>query len=101
MKRSPLLPRTRVRLTTRLAILILVALGTPGCGEGAADYYNRGLTYQENAQYDEAIANYTRAIEINPRYAEAYNNRGNASADCSVARSSWGIQYHETFAAPS
>jgi len=29
-------------------------------------------------QYDKAIADYTKAIELNPRDAKAYNNRGNA-----------------------
>ena len=27
-------------------------------------------------EYEKAISDYTRAIEINPRYAVAYNNRG-------------------------
>ena len=28
------------------------------------------------SQYDKAISDYTKAIEINPRFAEAYYNRG-------------------------
>jgi tetratricopeptide (TPR) repeat protein len=36
----------------------------------------RGLGYEEKGQYDEAISNYTKALEINPRDAEAYYNRG-------------------------
>jgi len=42
----------------------------------AQAYYNRGLVYYEEDQYDEAISNYTKAIEINPRYAAAYYYRG-------------------------
>jgi len=30
--------------------------------------------------YDQAISDYTKAIEINPDYTEAYLNRGNAYA---------------------
>ena len=32
-------------------------------------------------KYDEAITHYTKAIELKPDLAEAYNNRGNAYAD--------------------
>jgi tetratricopeptide (TPR) repeat protein len=34
------------------------------------------LIYLVQGQYDQAITDYNKAIEINPRYAEAYNNRG-------------------------
>ncbi len=43
-----------------------------------AYYYNRGLEYQRKGQYDKAISDYSKAIEINPRDAEACYNRGNA-----------------------
>jgi len=39
-------------------------------------YYNRGIAYGKKGQYDRAISDFTKAIEIDPRYAEAYNNRG-------------------------
>jgi tetratricopeptide (TPR) repeat protein len=38
----------------------------------AITYYNRGL------EYDGAIADYTQAIRLNPKYVHAYNNRGSA-----------------------
>ena len=41
-------------------------------------YYNRGLAYAKKGQYDQAISDYTRALEINPRDAGAYKNRGAA-----------------------
>ncbi len=31
--------------------------------------------------YEQAIADYDQALALNPEYAEAYNNRGNAYAD--------------------
>ncbi len=43
-------------------------------------YYNRGLAYFEKGQYDQAISDYTKALEINPRYARAYYDRGSAYA---------------------
>ncbi len=42
----------------------------------AKAYYNRGNAYAKKGQYDQAISDYTKALEINPRYAFAYHNRG-------------------------
>jgi len=39
-------------------------------------YNNRGIAYGEKGQYDQAISDFNKAIEINPRYDKAYNNRG-------------------------
>ena len=44
----------------------------------AAVFNNRGFTYCEIGQYDQAISDFSKAIEINPRLAHAYNNRGAA-----------------------
>lgn len=35
-----------------------------------------GLTSYKKGEYEEAIKHYDRAIDINPQFAEAYNNRG-------------------------
>jgi serine/threonine-protein kinase len=39
-------------------------------------YNNRGITYGEKGLYDQAISDFNKAIEINPKYDKAYNNRG-------------------------
>jgi tetratricopeptide (TPR) repeat protein len=44
----------------------------------AAAYNNRGIAYGEKGEYDRAIADYNRAIQLDPKLAFAYNNRGNA-----------------------
>jgi tetratricopeptide (TPR) repeat protein len=44
--------------------------------DDATAYYYRGLTYFNN-DYDRAIADYSRAIQLNPNFFEAYNDRGN------------------------
>lgn len=43
---------------------------------GAATHYDRGNAHLEAKRYDEAVAEYSKAIELDPRYVDAYNNRG-------------------------
>jgi tetratricopeptide (TPR) repeat protein len=45
---------------------------------GAGLYFNRGIEWAAKKDYDRAIADYSEAIVINPKYREALNNRGNA-----------------------
>ena len=47
----------------------------------ATAYINRGVAYADKHEYDRAITDYTKAIEIDPRDALAYFNRGNAYRD--------------------
>ena len=58
-----------------LALLALALLGLYGCATSEAEYwFNRGVTDHHGP--DSKISHYTRAIELNPDYAFAYNNRG-------------------------
>ena len=45
-----------------------------------SEYYwiYKGYTAVDNGKYDEAIANYTKAISLNPSFMEAYRYRGTA-----------------------
>lgn len=38
-------------------------------------YYNRGNAWSNKGKYNRAIADYTKAIEIDPEYADAYHKR--------------------------
>ncbi|PSB04588.1 tetratricopeptide repeat-containing S1 family peptidase [Merismopedia glauca] len=42
----------------------------------ADDFYLQANDKYEKGNYQEAIENYTKAIEIDPQYTNAYNNRG-------------------------
>jgi len=39
-------------------------------------YDNRGLMYRNKYEYDISIADFTKAIELDPTLAKAYFNRG-------------------------
>jgi tetratricopeptide (TPR) repeat protein len=41
-------------------------------------YFNRGNENLSKEMYDQAIADYTQAIRIDPNYVDAYNQRGSA-----------------------
>jgi len=43
---------------------------------GAVEFYNLGCQYAKKQCYQEAIANFTTAIRLNPNYVEAYRHRG-------------------------
>jgi serine/threonine protein kinase len=44
----------------------------------ARAYHKRGLAHVSTRNYEQAIVEYTRAIKLDPVYAEAYNNRSTA-----------------------
>jgi len=39
-------------------------------------YYNRGIFYYHKEQYDQALADFNKAIELDSKNSWAYNNRG-------------------------
>ena len=71
-----------------LACGIVICLFLTRCKDASVEHYNLGHRYYTRAQYgagagdpndqtiDLAIVEFTKAIEINPRFAEAYHERG-------------------------
>ena len=50
--------------------------------EGDPDlFFNKGIAYKAKGETDKAIAEYRRALELAPDYAEAHNNLGNLLKD--------------------
>jgi Tfp pilus assembly protein PilF len=69
----------------------------------AADFYYRGNTYFNNGDPGRAIADYNKAIELNPKFAGSYYNRGNAwhtkgDQDRAIADLSKAIELNPKFA---
>ena len=50
-------------------------------GLSATDWFEKGYAYSKANKYQNAVNAYTRAIELNPKYAWAYSNRGFAYAN--------------------
>ena len=65
-------------LSIVISLLFSCASTQPKQSEsGDAKFYNsRGIAYGQKGQYDQAISNFNRAIELNPNDNKAYNNRG-------------------------
>ena len=62
-------------------VVVLLAAGCAMLQTDDVVHANRGVSYLLSQQYDAAIAAADRALEINPRLAEAYVVRGEAYLD--------------------
>nr|NIQ88014.1 tetratricopeptide repeat protein [Deltaproteobacteria bacterium]NIR14118.1 tetratricopeptide repeat protein [Desulfobacterales bacterium] len=49
-----------------------------------------GYAYYKKGQYDQAISDFSKAIEINPRFADAYFNRAVAYYSKGEYEKAWG-----------
>jgi TonB family protein len=52
-----------------------------GIVKEAQNYYNQGFNNHKNGEKEKAIANYSKAIKLNPTFSEAYYFRGLLYAD--------------------
>ena len=44
-------------------------------------YYSRGIAYARKGNYEQAIDDFTQAIQLKPDYADVYYHRANAYSD--------------------
>ena len=47
-------------------------------------HYNRGVAYHELGEYQLAIQDFNKAIQLDPNYALAYHHRGNAYRELGI-----------------
>jgi Tfp pilus assembly protein PilF/cell division septation protein DedD len=57
-------------------LLVILCLLVPGQSRGEEDTFQKGLRFLTTQRYDLAIKAFSEAIEVNPRNAVAYCNRG-------------------------
>jgi tetratricopeptide (TPR) repeat protein len=63
----------------RLILIGMLLAALMGCsGDSAEKYMQAGFADFQHQKFDEAIANYKKAIKLNPRAAAAYNMLGMA-----------------------
>jgi lipoprotein NlpI len=68
-----------MKIASTVRTLLLAAslvFPTYGIAETAADYNNRGIAKVRKGDFDGAIADYSRALELDPKFGIAYADRG-------------------------
>ena len=65
----------------KLLIVLILFFSYTTYSQTAEEYYNSGYEKYENKDYENAIADFTKAIKIDPGYVDAYNYRGNSKRD--------------------
>ena len=60
----------------KLLIVLILFFSYTTYSQTAKEYFNSAYDKEENGNFNGAIADYTKAIELNPDDASAYNNRG-------------------------
>jgi Flp pilus assembly protein TadD len=58
----------------------LTSLAAPARGQTAAEFQERGHSSMVRGDFDKAIADFSEAIRLDPKEANAYVGRGNAWA---------------------
>jgi tetratricopeptide (TPR) repeat protein len=72
-----------------LWVMVIVCLCLAGCHDEATQHSNRGIALWKQDKYDEAIAEFNKAIEIDPKHAKSYYYRANVYYDCGQYSRAW------------
>ena len=68
--------RNRYLVSMVMALLIGIAGCSKNPDAAKKKYLESGMKYMEQQKYDSAIIQFRKAIQIDPKYAEAQNNLG-------------------------
>ena len=70
------LMKTLARISLSVLIALFLSVGTSTGQNATEQFLDKGLEYADKGQHDEAISEFSKAIALNPRFADAYNHRG-------------------------
>jgi tetratricopeptide (TPR) repeat protein len=59
-----------------IGMLLYLGCATTSEEKNVTEFNKQGFDYAKQGQYDQAISDFSKALEINPRNTEAYYNRG-------------------------
>lgn len=59
-----------------ILFLLIVLIPILSCSNSAEDYIEKGYEHIIEGDYKEALKDFDKAVELDPRNLEAYNNRG-------------------------
>lgn len=100
--------KSRYIFTALFLIIFSADFGFAQTSLTAAEYFARGSEHENKQRYSEAIADYTKAIELEPTYLSAYQKRAKAywtyfddKNDLAIADYTKAIDYEPSAAAYS
>jgi len=64
------------KIITLILLVTLSVFADAFAKDSAKEALDAGAEFVKQSKYDEAIISYSRAIEVNPNYGEAYYGRG-------------------------
>jgi tetratricopeptide (TPR) repeat protein len=67
-----------MRLIRLILFLMLSVISLISNAQNARQYYKAGLTFATGAHYQDAVDQFTKAINLDPEYAQAYSERARA-----------------------
>jgi tetratricopeptide (TPR) repeat protein len=65
----------------KIILLVSLILLTLACINPQYEHLKKGDSYADEGKWNEAIAEYTKAIELKPDFVEAYSNRASVYTD--------------------
>ncbi|KZK75008.1 MAG: hypothetical protein A3K90_00605 [Pelodictyon luteolum] len=69
----------KILLSFALTAIVALGLSSPAAAESANNWFDRGFDCQIQGDINNALKHYTKAIEIDPAFAMAYQMRGAAN----------------------
>ena len=73
---SPIVSPMSIGLTSAVGIGAEVLSAQAAYAQSAEDWFKSARTKASSGDYEEAIDDYTKALKINPQFADAYFHRG-------------------------